>query len=179
MISARRELGWSGQKLAEEAGLSYSTVRDMEAGYSRGRRPTKAAIARALGKSIEELEVDTERHTLVTAFTKEQLETIYITLKSAIRDEWTAIANEEERKFVECEKQVAILRNENLRLNARLSQLPDDFLEHWSKIPDVLKVICVSFVTGDFSHLQALEGRDRDQAMQVFFALGLNKLLKD
>lgn len=55
LIARRAELGWSAEKLAEEAGIPYPTLRDIEAGISGGRHETKAALALAVNSTIDEL----------------------------------------------------------------------------------------------------------------------------
>lgn len=55
-----KALGWNWQRLAKEARLPHSTVRDVLAGISPGLEETKIAIAQALGCSLSELyQVDT------------------------------------------------------------------------------------------------------------------------
>lgn len=51
---ARKDLGWSEEKLARETGLSRETVRAIEAGRPP-RIPTAQQVCRALGKSLDEL----------------------------------------------------------------------------------------------------------------------------
>lgn len=58
IISARKALGWSANKLAERARIPYPTLRDIEAGYNHGREETRKAIADALGQTMAALYID-------------------------------------------------------------------------------------------------------------------------
>jgi transcriptional regulator with XRE-family HTH domain len=51
--AARRRLGWSREALAFHAGISWSAIRQLEAGRRRNLRPgTLAGLARALGVTV-------------------------------------------------------------------------------------------------------------------------------
>lgn len=59
IIRMRKSRGWkSAEKFAEDAGIPYGTIRDIEAGYSEGQPETKRLIAKALGCTVEELYID-------------------------------------------------------------------------------------------------------------------------
>ena len=52
----RNKKGWSQEKLAREAGVSYQTVIKIERGYIRSPRlDTILKIAKALGVSLDDL----------------------------------------------------------------------------------------------------------------------------
>lgn len=55
LISRRKSKGWNAERLAEEAGIAYPTLRDIEAGISGGRPKTKEAIASALDCTVDDL----------------------------------------------------------------------------------------------------------------------------
>lgn len=55
IIERRNKLGWSAEKLAEKAEVSYPTIRDIEAGVSNGWQQTREKIADALGCSVGDL----------------------------------------------------------------------------------------------------------------------------
>jgi DNA-binding XRE family transcriptional regulator len=51
----RDKLGWSQEKLAQEAGVSKGTIQKVEGGHSSPRVDTAVRIARALGRPLDEL----------------------------------------------------------------------------------------------------------------------------
>ncbi|MGE0526156.1 MAG: helix-turn-helix domain-containing protein [Bdellovibrionales bacterium] len=57
-MARRKALGWSAERLAEVAKISYPALRDIEAGINKGREETKSALARALGCSLSDLYAD-------------------------------------------------------------------------------------------------------------------------
>jgi transcriptional regulator with XRE-family HTH domain len=58
VVARRSKLGWTGEQLAEKAEISYSAVRDIEAGVSNGRESSKIAIAKALNCTVDDLNRD-------------------------------------------------------------------------------------------------------------------------
>lgn len=64
----RKDRGWTPAKLAEEAGVSVRTVRDIEAGrVDEPRVGTIFSIAEALGVKVSDIDVEQEQGELVDA----------------------------------------------------------------------------------------------------------------
>lgn len=53
--AARMALGWSEERLAAEANISYSSVRKYENGTTQPSLPVAARMAKALGISLSDL----------------------------------------------------------------------------------------------------------------------------
>lgn len=56
----REDKGWTQEKLAQEAGLTWATVSRVERGEVTPSLPTAQAIAKALGVSVDAIEWPTK-----------------------------------------------------------------------------------------------------------------------
>lgn len=68
MKRLRKDRGWTPEKLAEEAGVSVRTVRDIEAGrVDEPRVGTIFSIAEALGVKVSDIDPEQDQGELVDA----------------------------------------------------------------------------------------------------------------
>lgn len=134
MATRRKLAGWSQEAFAERAGIGVSTLKDIERGVSGGSPKVRAALAKTLNCSVDEL------HGSI-AITDPTIDESQI--KTAVAE---AIRELFPREFAEASKKDNVL-----------STIPEEVVKNWNQAGVVRQMLCLWLLTGKDQYRRHLD----------------------